>query len=349
MKNRLAACTSAALMCVSAAHAADTQRAFEPDGWWLAEARHAGQTTPIYLRFAREGDRHEAHLSLPVVDAWDFPVGSCKVLADRIEFPGIGWSISVDESGSSLTGVLPAQLVPVHQIPVTFRRVPAPAIPKPAKWSKYARPQVLWSREAGGAAWAGLALDADAHLLLVGTDAGSVLALDSRTGAHRWTLATRGKVRATPAIVKQHVYVPSDDGYVYKTDKRTGRLLWKAKIDSSNVPRIPSFEPKSKFDRYASAAVERDGRVYVGARDGSVHALDAETGGPLWRFATGDLVMATPAVRGELVLVGSFDKHVYALDARTGALRWKRHMQGVVPADIVVADGRALVGTRSYD
>lgn len=319
------------------------------DGWWIAEARHAGQNTPIYLHLVRDAGKPTARLSLPVLDAWDFPIGPFKESGDRIEFPGIGWSVALEANASALVGVLPKELVPVHQIPVTFHRTKAPKIPEPAKRSALPRPNVLWSREAGGMVWAGLALDADQHALLVGTDAGSVIALDSRSGAHRWSLATGGKVRATPTITHHHVYVASDDGHVYKLEKRAGRTLWKTKIDASTTPRIPSFEPKSKFDRYASAAVERDGRVYIAARDGSVHALESSSGREMWRFATGDLVMATPAVRGKLVLVGSFDKHVYALDAATGELIWKRKLHGAVPADIVVADGRALVGTRAYD
>jgi outer membrane protein assembly factor BamB len=327
----------------AAAHAAGVE------GWWVAEARHAGQSTPIYLHLLKDAGKPTARLSLPVLDAWDFPIGPFKESAGSVELTAVGWTLSADANSSTLVGVLPKELVPVHQIAVTFRKAKMPQIPQPVKWASHPRPRVLWSRESGAAVWAGLALDPDQNLLLVGTDAGSVLALDARSGAYRWTLATGGKVRATPAIAERHVYVTSDDGHVYKLEKRGGRLLWKTRVDDSNIPRVPSFEPRSKFDRYASAAVERHGRVYVGARDGGVLALDAQSGKPVWRFATGDLVMATPTVRGDLVLVGSFDQHVYALDAGSGALRWKRDLGGVVPADVVIADGRALVGTRAYD
>ncbi len=331
-----------------AAHASDASGATDLEGWWVAEAQHAGQTTPIYLRFSTEGDKRIARLSLPVVDAWDFPIGPFKESGNRVEFPGVGWSIGIDSDGT-LSGVLPEQLVPVHRIAVTFSKTVAPAVPKPSKWMHHPRPRVKWSREIAGPVWAGLALDEHAALLVAATDAGSVVAFDPRTGAPRWTATTGGKVRATPTLTPHHIYAASDDGHLYKWDKRTGREVWKAKIDGAGLPRIPSFEPKSRFDRYASGAVERDGRVYVGSRDGAVYALDAQNGRTLWRYATGDLVMATPAVRGNLVLVGSFDKHAYALDSRNGALKWKRDLRGEVPADIVIVDGRALVGTRAYD
>lgn len=321
----------------------------ELEGWWVAEARHAGQSTPVYLHFTRHEGKPAARMSLPVLDAWDFAIGPFKASAEKVELTGVNWTLVRDARSHALNGVLPPALVPVHEIPVTFRKVKAPAIPTPPDWSKYPRPKVLWSREAGGPVWAGLALDTDERTLLVGNDAGAVLALDAEDGAHRWTLQTGGKVRATPTVTNAHVYAVSDDGHAYKLDKRTGRVAWKSRIDTSDVPRVPSFEPKSKFDRYASSAIERDGRVYVGGRDGGVSALDAASGKTLWRFATGDLVMGTPTVRGDLLLVGSFDKHVYALDAASGALRWKRDLGGVVPADVVVMDGRALVGTRAYD
>ena len=116
-----------------AARASDAPGAIDLEGWWVAEAQHASQTTPIYLRFSREGEKRIARLSLPVVDAWDFPIGPFKELGNKVEFPGVGWSIGIDAQGGTLSGVLPEQLVPVHQIAVTFRRTPAPGVPKPSK------------------------------------------------------------------------------------------------------------------------------------------------------------------------------------------------------------------------
>jgi outer membrane protein assembly factor BamB len=72
-----------------------------------------------------------------------------------------------------------------------------------------------------------------------------------------------------------------------------------------------------------SSPVVRGGRVYVGADDGKLHAIDFESGAAVWSFATEDMIEAPPLVRGELVYVGSTDGHLYAVDAESGEERWR--------------------------
>jgi polyvinyl alcohol dehydrogenase (cytochrome) len=67
------------------------------------------------------------------------------------------------------------------------------------------------------------------------------------------------------------------------------------------------------------------GRVYVGSQDGTLYALDAQTGCVYWRFKTRarirDAVVIGPGPRA---YVGDHRSYFYALDANTGALIWER-------------------------
>ncbi|HEX4781649.1 MAG TPA: PQQ-binding-like beta-propeller repeat protein [Usitatibacter sp.] len=81
-------------------------------------------------------------------------------------------------------------------------------------------------------------------------------------------------------------------------------------------------------NRVVSSPVMQGGIVYFGSDDGSVYAVDAESGRQLWRHATQGPVPSTPAVAGDTVYVGSYDGRFYALDARTGATRWKFRTEG---------------------
>src|SRR5688500_628071 len=45
--------------------------------------------------------------------------------------------------------------------------------------------------------------------------------------------------------------------------------------------------------------------------------------GLCWRFRTGGLIAAAPAVADGVVYAGSWDGHLYALDAAAGTLRWR--------------------------
>jgi len=66
------------------------------------------------------------------------------------------------------------------------------------------------------------------------------------------------------------------------------------------------------------------GRLYVAAKDEqTLYALDAESGGRLWRFTAGGRIDSPPTVHGGRVLFGAADGCVYALRASDGALAWR--------------------------
>jgi endonuclease/exonuclease/phosphatase (EEP) superfamily protein YafD len=50
------------------------------------------------------------------------------------------------------------------------------------------------------------------------------------------------------------------------------------------------------FDFYLSSAVVANGAVYFGSGDGNVYALDAANGSLKWKFHTGNVVHASPAL-----------------------------------------------------
>jgi outer membrane protein assembly factor BamB/serine/threonine protein kinase len=57
----------------------------------------------------------------------------------------------------------------------------------------------------------------------------------------------------------------------------------------------------------------------------------APTGTEQWRFATGDLVYASPIVSGGLVYLGNDSDNLYALDTATGGKRWTFYAGGMRP------------------
>jgi len=66
-----------------------------------------------------------------------------------------------------------------------------------------------------------------------------------------------------------------------------------------------------------------NGVLYYGADDGKLHALSAQDGRPLWDFATRDRIVAAPLPSGGTVFVASLDHSLYAVDVATHMAAWQ--------------------------
>jgi quinohemoprotein ethanol dehydrogenase len=158
--------------------------------------------------------------------------------------------------------------------------------------------------------------------------------------AWEYRLGTRRGLEATPVAVDGVLYTSGNFGWVYAIDAATGREIWKYNPDVDG-----------QWGRYACCdAINRGvavwkGRVYVGALDGYLHAIDAATGVRLWKVdtlpargpKTPYTLSATPVIAGDAVVVGSAGAdfagargYVGAYDLGTGAFRWRFY---TVPRD----------------
>ncbi len=73
-----------------------------------------------------------------------------------------------------------------------------------------------------------------------------------------------------------------------------------------------------------SPVVVAEGRLFVSQVDEhTVHALDAQTGEPIWAYTTGGRVDSPPSIQRGRVLFGCMDGYVYCLRADTGQLIWR--------------------------
>ena len=106
------------------------------------------------------------------------------------------------------------------------------------------------------------------------------------------------------------------------------------------------------FDFYLSSPAIANG--YFGSGDGNVYSLDGATGKLNWKFQTGDVVHASPAISGGTLFVGSWDSYFYALDTATGKEKWRFktgidediHNQVGTQSSAAVADGIVYFGRR---
>src|SRR5919106_224282 len=162
--------------------------------------------------------------------------------------------------------------------------------------------------------------------VVMGTEDGTVYALNRKTGAIDWQVDTAGAVKAGLALEEGTLYGANYAGEVFAINAANGDVRWMSSTQGLS------------FDRggpvYSTPAVAF-GRVFLGSIDNRVYSFNAETGGIAWSHSTGDWAYPGVAVadteRGEpTVYIGSKDQSFYALDAKTGDVRWEKDVGGIV-------------------
>ena len=205
----------------------------------------------------------------------------------------------------------------------------------------------MWTFDAGSPLWAG-ATFADGTVYAGGQD-GALHAVDARSGRKRWSFKAGGPIRTRPTVTGADLYFQADDGFLYKLGAGSGEVRWRVRVVEKPIERLPFDNPKSRYDRFGSDVTVAGGRLYLGTHDGRVVAIDPARGEKAWEFASGDSVLAAPAVEGDRVFFGSFDGYVYALEAETGKLVWTRDTKGAIVSTPAVVGDRVVVGNRNYD
>ncbi|OGR72958.1 MAG: hypothetical protein A2089_14615 [Elusimicrobia bacterium GWD2_63_28] len=110
----------------------------------------------------------------------------------------------------------------------------------------------------------------------------------------------------------------------------------------------PPFTPGWTFQAgggILSSPAVYEGKIYFGARDGRLYALDARTGAQVWSFATGGRVDSSPCVSSGTVYAASLDGRLYALDRLTGGLRWSAPLGARSISSPLEYGGKVYAGT----
>jgi outer membrane protein assembly factor BamB len=344
-KARVLAGTIVVLLTTTAAHA--DVRFSDLAGWWSADPVHGGESSHLALEFFEKDGKPQARLSLPAIGAYDIGLGTVTLEGDSVRTQPLAFPLTWNAAAGTLSGKIPAEAAPVYDIPVEFTRGKPLEKVAPPEW-KAPRPTVLWTVETGGApVWAGIER-ADDGTLYVGNEQGDLHAI-GRDGKQLWRFATGRPIRAQPKVIGRHVYLHSDSGLLYRLDRKSGREIWRTRVDVGSEPRLATDHEKTRWDRYGSSVVSDGRRLYLASRDRHLYALDPESGREIWRIPAGDLMTATPALHGEHVIFAAYDGKVRAVAARDGSPRWSYDAKLAVAGDLTVAGDRLLLGSRSYD
>ncbi len=97
-------------------------------------------------------------------------------------------------------------------------------------------------------------------------------------------------------------------------------------------------------DKFISTASIKDGRVFIGSRDGSLYALNETDGSLIWKYDAQDWIDATPFITDSKVYFSSKNGYVYCLNTADGVFVWKFKTGGTNSSSPIVEDGIVFVG-----
>jgi len=206
----------------------------------------------------------------------------------------------------------------------------------------------------------------------VGANDGTVWALDATSGGSvEWSAQVAAPVYSRPAVDSSTVYVTDADGTVHALARSGGSVSWSTQTGGDTVASGPAVDSGTVYAAtdavYALAASDGSeswqtsyagtagstpavdsGRLYVGDRSGTVHALDAGNGGSqVWTYDAGGTVGAEPVVFSSSIVISSADGVVHAIDRDAGDGIATESIAGTTRSSPVVVEDTLYVGTDS--
>ncbi len=172
-------------------------------------------------------------------------------------------------------------------------------------------------------------------------------------------------------LVDDHLYLGTNDGYVFSLDARTGVLRWLQPVTRSGyrlrrpchaAGRTIFVTPVDiqAYDKLTGDGVGRqalrfppgsgcasDGdRVFVGGLDARLYAFDARTLAVAWKITVDGPVRSTPVVLGRDVLVADDGRSVYCTTRTRKGYRWSVMTSGANSADLVADEAGVYVASQ---
>jgi outer membrane protein assembly factor BamB len=147
-----------------------------------------------------------------------------------------------------------------------------------------------------------------------GDSGGRVYAVDveSKRIKPGWPFEASASIWASPLVEGGRVYVASMDHHLYSLDAESGDLIWEQELGGA----------LAAPPRLADNLTLEDGILYIGAFDGRVHAVRADTGEIVegFDFLAKNWIWSLPLMVDDELFVTSLDGRLYALEPSSGAV-----------------------------
>ncbi len=185
----------------------------------------------------------------------------------------------------------------------------------------------------------------------VGTDGGTLWALDSFDGSTLWSRDMSAPVNAHPAFWEGAVFALSDDGALLSINSSDGSLYWQYPV---------GIDPGTSL---TAAPLVSEGLLYVASTSGFVYCLDADPGDGddegkpdppgsdydvIWTYKQQALKPfdRSPVLVAGLLVLPVDETDLLALNATTGNVSWTAQVPQAsnVTMDLIAVNGSVVVG-----
>jgi len=258
-------------------------------------------------------------------------------------------------------------------------------LPRPSYEVNNEYPEVheLWQNRTGVMILEAPALGKKA--LFYGDDRGTFYALDRKTGRTLWLYQTGSRIKSAPVVAEGRVVFGSTDGNIYCLSEKTGRLQWKlgtadvvmgcpvvtdlpggqvAVLIGGSDHKFRAIDLKTGKEIWNYSGVKGycvsrpcvyEGRVYFGAWDCNLYALNLRDGSLAWTWNNGhpsdkySPAAVWPVASGKKVFIVAPDRVLTCLNADSGKVVYRTAEHKVRESIGLSSDGQTVYSRCMWD
>lgn len=173
----------------------------------------------------------------------------------------------------------------------------------------------LWQVQLKQTLNAGVALNLDGSIAIISDNNANMIALDRHTGKQLWQKQLPSQVLAPPIIHNNRIIALSNSGVVNGIALQSGEIIWQFSTQNPNL----------SVRGTASPILLDNETALVSTADGRIHAVNVQTGVPLWSRRISNAqgaseidrladIDATPIFDSQMLYIISYSGQLVAID-----------------------------------
>ncbi|EMM9643074.1 outer membrane protein assembly factor BamB [Providencia rettgeri] len=173
----------------------------------------------------------------------------------------------------------------------------------------------------------GLTVDGDK--IFIGTERGTVIALNKEDGQVIWDVEVAGEALSKPVVSNDLVVIHTSNGQLQALDINSGEIKWTVNMDTPSLSLRGESAPAVAF-----------GAAIVGGDNGRVNAVLLSQGQLIWQQRISQVTSSTeigrlndvdmtPIIDDGKVYAIAYNGTLASLDMRSGQILWKRELGSI--------------------